>query len=155
MFQFIGLRIRIKYESNESSCFSPVIENLICFKRERIFFLIGIRYDTFSYHEGIFINFKNERDIEMECLYVYMILMEENVVRYRIYYISKKTHVSNYKRVKISSMIKVYIFNIDKTINLIYYSYNQEYIFTICLFKQITCEINKLLNKKISQDSKM
>lgn len=52
-------------------------------------------------------------------------------------------------------MIKVYIFNIDKTINLIYYSYNQEYIFTIYLFKQITCEINKLLNKKISQDSKM
>lgn len=52
-------------------------------------------------------------------------------------------------------MIKVYIFNIDKTINLIYYSYNQEYIFTICLFKQITCEINKLLNKRISQDSKM
>lgn len=87
MFQFIGLRIRIKYESNESSCFSPAIENLICFKRERFFFLIGIRYDIFSYHEGIFINFKNERDIEMECLYVYVILMKENVVRYRIYYI--------------------------------------------------------------------
>lgn len=87
MFQFIGLRIRIKCKSNEPICFSPAIENLICFERERIF-LIGIRYDIFSYHAGInFINFKN--DIEMECLYVYVILMEENVVKYRIYYISK------------------------------------------------------------------
>lgn len=87
MFQFIGLRIRIKYKSNESICFSLAIENLICFERERIF-LIGIRYDIFSYHAGInFINFKNERDTEMECLYVYIILIKENVVKYIIYYI--------------------------------------------------------------------